>query len=487
MAPNSFIIPDFSDIFEELPSKQQTVLPSTMPQAEMHGPIIVRPLPDIQTFIDTFFQYTIPTTSYYIVLSNGGDTSRLVFTASFFPTNAEKWVKFDDKLRKLSGTPPNDSAPNTTVHLHILDPGYGSTNTTMHILVSNCEGEMCINYMPPKILAVITVLSVLFGICVLSVFGFILFKKWKKRTKKITLRKQPNFLSVTPKHRGQNNDGIVEMSQSYPFNEPNDSRLYRSDRCDVCDRILPHEELDQAHYNKSALFSDSAMDQFPLKDSNSGTYNFKNVAFSDSLGLGISLPGTSNLNDSELQTPNQIDIGSYTPAVPPLKFIKRTTSSIYSASSATASCDNITQTVSSTGLKKELNVKLTKSDIPIFYAKLGVLFQYSVKNLINSSAHHKRRLFIKAVTEPNNSLLPEWLNFNTADANLWGIPYKNDIGKTIIKVLQRIYDISSQEENKGIICNNNLGYNSHEVDSIESSFQVVEKFMLVVVENDIDI
>ncbi|RIB05134.1 hypothetical protein C2G38_2220512 [Gigaspora rosea] len=168
------------------------------------------------------------------------------------------------------------------------------------------------------------------------------------------------------------------MSQSYSFNEPNESKLYR---CDLCDRTLPHEELNKAYYNKSTLFFDRAMDQFSLNNSNSGTYNFKNVVvFSDSSGLGIFVPGPFNLNnlsDSELQTPNQIDIGSYTPAVTPLKIIKRATFSIYSIysiSSATASSDNITQIVISTGLKNEISVKLTKSDIPIYYAKLGVLF-----------------------------------------------------------------------------------------------------------------
>ncbi|CAG8753820.1 41301_t:CDS:2, partial [Gigaspora margarita] len=187
MILNRFIIPDISDIFQELPYKQQLVLSSTMPQVDMHGSIIVRPLSNIQTFIDTYFQYTISTTSYYIVLSNDSDTSRLVFS-----TNA---------------------ASNTTVHLHILDPSYESTNTTMHILVSNCKA-------------------------------------------------------------------ILELTIS------------------------------------------------------------KIVVFLDSLGLGISVPGSSNLNnlsDSELQTPNQIDISSYTPAVTPLKIIKRTTSSIYSVSSTTVS------------------------------------------------------------------------------------------------------------------------------------------------------
>ncbi|CAG8722207.1 19530_t:CDS:1 [Cetraspora pellucida] len=473
MPPNSFMIPDLSDIFQDLPSKQQSIMSQS--QVDRPGPIIVRPLPDIQTFIGTYFQYTIPTTSYYIVLSNGGDTNRLVFSANFVPTDTEKWVKFDDKLRKLSGTPPKDAVQNTTVHLHISDPGYGSTNTTMRILVSDCEGEMCINYMPPKILATIIVLSVAFGIFILSVLGFILFKKWKKWAKKMALRNQPNFLSMTPKHHEHDHCGIVEMSHSYPFNEPNELRLYR---CKMCD-ILP-EELNKVHYNESTLFSDGTVNQFPLNDSNSGSHNFKNV---DSLGLGISIPGPSNLNDSELQTPNPIDIGSYTPAVPPLNLIKRTTSSVYSCSSATASCDNITQTASSTVLKSDPNIELTK---PVLYAKLGVLFQYSVKNLVRSSTRHKRHSFIKAVTEPNNSLLPDWLHFNTADANFWGIPYKNDIGKTKIKVLQSVRDVRAQESKESNY-NNSLNYHSHELDLIESNFLVVEKFILIVVENDIEI
>ncbi|KAF0349571.1 hypothetical protein F8M41_015482 [Gigaspora margarita] len=241
MTPNSFIIPDISDIFQELPYKKQLVLSSTMPQVDMHGPIIVRPLPNIQIFIDTYFQYKISTTSYYIVLSNDSDTSRL-----------------------------------------------------------------------------------------------------KKRTKKITLRKQPNFFFITPKYHEQDHNGIVTISQSYSFNEPNESKLYRYD---LCDHTLPHEELNQAHYNKLTLFFDGALNQFPLNDSNSGTYNFKNCY-----------------------------ISSYTPAITPLKIIKRTTSSIYSVSSAMVSSDYITQTVSSTGLKNKLNIKLTKSDILIFYAKLDILF-----------------------------------------------------------------------------------------------------------------
>ncbi|CAG8726139.1 6029_t:CDS:2 [Racocetra fulgida] len=372
MAPNSFILPDFSDLFQDLPSKQPSIMSQS--QVDKPGPIIVRPLPDIQTFI--------------------------VFSANFVPSDTEKWVKFDDKLRKLSGTPPKDATQNTTVHLYISDPGYGSTNTTMHILVSDCED-----------------------------------------------------------HRG-----IVEMSQSYPFNESNESR------CKVCDNIIP-EELDKVHYNDPALFSDGTVNQFPLNNNNSGSSNFNNVASSDSLGLGISMPGLSNLNDFELQIPNTIDIGSYTPAVHPLK---STTSSVYSVSSATASCDNITQTVSSTVLKSDPNTELTESDIPILYAKLGVLFQYSVKNLIRSSTRHKRPSFIKAVTEPNNN------------ANFWGIPYKNDIGKTKIKVLQSVRDVRAQESNETKY-NNSLSHISHELDSIESNFQVLEKFILIVVENDIEI
>ncbi|CAG8806352.1 19422_t:CDS:1, partial [Racocetra persica] len=264
MAPNSFIIPDFSDLFQDLPSKQPSIMSQS--QVDKPGPIIVRPLPDIQTFIGTYFQYTIPTTSYYIVLSNDGDTNRLVFSANFAPSDTEKWVKFDDKLRKLSGTPPKDAAQNTTVHLHISDPGYESTNTTMHILVSDCEGEMCINYIPPKILAIIIVLSVVFGICVLSVLGFILFKKWQKWVKKIASRNQPNFLSTAPRHHEQDHRGIVEMSQSYPFNEPNESR------CKVCDNILS-EELDKV---QPTLFSDGTVNQFPLNNNNSGSLNLKN-------------------------------------------------------------------------------------------------------------------------------------------------------------------------------------------------------------------
>ncbi|CAG8576223.1 6911_t:CDS:1, partial [Acaulospora morrowiae] len=89
MSPDGSLFPNVAEFFQYLPFTGETN--STMSNNKP-APIIVRPFPDIQTYIGVRFQHTIPINPSYIVSPNGEDTDKLLLSAKFDPSSAEKWV-----------------------------------------------------------------------------------------------------------------------------------------------------------------------------------------------------------------------------------------------------------------------------------------------------------------------------------------------------------------------------------------------------------
>ncbi|CAG8463213.1 16666_t:CDS:1 [Acaulospora colombiana] len=435
MLPNGLLFPNLAEFFQDLPSAKE---PGSTMSIDQAGPVIVRPFPDIQTYIGVHFQHTIPTTPYYIVLPDGGDTNRLLFSANFDPPSTGKWVRFDEKSRKLIGKPSENANRNTTVLLHISDPIGGSTDTTMHILVSNCVGEMCANYIPREILVVIITLSVAFGVCLLSIFGFILFKR--TRDKRSSARKP--FASTNE------NLSTINRRESNGGRSHESMQIYRNR-----DFPIPSIESDVQQRNGQVVM-----------------YNFENIAILN--GDGLLYPEISNV---ETRTPQKVERDTPSSNFASINSKRHVVckedsdSSLYSHSSATASCDNVSQTMTLSGIKQISTPEDCTPVIPtMLYAKPENFFSHQVKYPLPSLNYYRRQEFT-AVTDPDDGPLPKWLHFHKIQMKFSGVPSQLDIGQTKIKVLKIDRDLSSQDDN---------------INYLDCNFKVVEKILLIVEGND---
>ncbi|CAG8779705.1 8000_t:CDS:1, partial [Acaulospora morrowiae] len=283
----------------------------------------------------------------------------------FDPSSAEKWVQFDEKSRKLIGNPTEDANKNTTVLLHISDPAGGSTDTTMNILVSNCVGEKCIKHVPREILAVAVTLSAAFGLCLLITFGFILFKKYRRMNEKKSKHKQTNEVFSV---------------------ESDNEREYNDQRSRENMRI----------YSEKEIRSQVAM------------YNFQNVAITDATRLETSF--NSEISNVGARMPWKIEGETSSTDVSLAnnrKIIHKESSgsSLYSYSSAAASCDNISQSMTLSGIKRMEVPENCVSNIPVIYATPGSSFIYQVEYPLPSLTHYGLQEFM-AVTDPDDGPIP---------------------------------------------------------------------------------
>ncbi|CAG8460699.1 4928_t:CDS:1 [Paraglomus occultum] len=145
------------------------------------SPQIRHPFPDIDAQRNLYFTYTINLTPYYISFPKDTDLSLIKLSLSYDPVSTSDWVTFNEPLKTISGTPPDNAASNTTISLNISSGSYqnATTSTQFYLIVQNGPFENLA--VSGKVISLIVGLAVGMIVAAGAVVAFIMVHRWKDR------------------------------------------------------------------------------------------------------------------------------------------------------------------------------------------------------------------------------------------------------------------------------------------------------------------
>ncbi|CAG8613361.1 551_t:CDS:1 [Ambispora gerdemannii] len=468
---------------------------------------LLRPLPNIQTYVDVEFHYTIQVTKDYFEFQSGQQPSQLHFTASFSPQSSSRWVQFDSPTREFLGRPLADSARNTTVNLNIEDPGRGTVETSIQILVSDLPPRL--NHhsgISRKQIVLIAVIPSLIGFSILGLVGFLIFKKLNNKREHEAAFKRAlqnsrsmnqcsNQPSETINRTNNNNyiDSYTISTISIDNNNDNNSSTRHSNnnhnyvniqrgvhvtKTTTTMTTNHHKSLIERRreyidtYNSDSNTDrqseiDSIRSDAATKSSPSSSYSegYKQREYTDhSIGRSIiTRSATLHLPNDVITTmgggsnhyhSDQSESSSYS-SIPEEEKQNALTKDILEELFPKTSNQTYNEDLDlkhSSPKKSNANkssMQLIKTchppaeSIPMIKAEIGVPFQYCVA-FPKTTVTRTRKEYI-AVTAPNNEQLPPWLHFKKLEISVWGIPTIDNTGSTHV----RIYEYCDDEENGG--------------------------------------
>ncbi|CAG8490106.1 11211_t:CDS:1 [Paraglomus brasilianum] len=145
------------------------------------SPQIRHPFPDIDAQRNLYFTSTINLTPYYITFPKDTDLSLIKLSLSYDPGSTSDWITFNEPLKTISGTPPDNAASNTTISMSISSGPYQNvtTSTQFYLIVHNGPFESLA--VSGKVISLIVGLAVGMIVAAGAVVAFIMVHRWKDR------------------------------------------------------------------------------------------------------------------------------------------------------------------------------------------------------------------------------------------------------------------------------------------------------------------
>ncbi|CAG8510891.1 3728_t:CDS:2 [Ambispora leptoticha] len=422
---------------------------------------LLRPLPNIQTYVNVEFRYTIQVTKDYFEFQSGQQPSQLHFTASFSPQSSSKWVRFDSPTREFSGRPLPDSARNTTVNLNIEDPGRGTVETSMQILVSDLPSRVNNhNGLSRKQIVLVAIIPSLLGLSVLGIIGFLIFRKWNNRREHEAALKRAlqNSRTINWHHVIQTtttmtttnlHKSLIERRREYIDTYNSNTNADQSEIDSIRSDVATKSTCTRRTSSPSSSYSEGSYDSFH-KNRKQHEYTDHSIGrsiLSRSAPLHLPSDVITTMGGSGHLHGDQSRSSSY--------------SSIPEEEKQNALTKDILEELFPKSLERNYNLELkeypNKSSsmktfkicrtpspnatcITMIKAEIGVPFQHHV-TLSKTTCARKKDYIV--VTAPNYQQLPPWLHFKKIEMVIWGIPTIDNKGRTHVQ----IYEYCGDEEN----------------------------------------